>query len=452
MSEKQSESHEPGHEPGHELGHAPDAGAETQATAASAEEAKPRAGVSRRALLTGTGLGVVGGALAGGGITWATTNQDGKDTIELHDSVPFYGQAHPAGVQTPPQRYLMFMTFNVKTTSRQQLQTLLARWTAAAGLLQKGDAVGSVEPTSEQGVPKDTGEAYGLAPASLTVTIGLGPSLFAPGRFGLENKRPSLLADLPALPSDNFDPALTGGDLSVQACADDPQVVYHAVRNLARIGRGLVETHWTQMGFGRASAGPGQQTPRNLMGFKDGTRNITTDDDYEKFVWSDGDGQDWFAGGTYQVVRKIHMSIETWDADRIGDQQTIFGRTKGEGAPLTGSKEFDDPDFAATDDHGERIIDVTSHIALAAHENNDGVKVLRRSYNYTDGLNPHAQLDAGLVFITYQNDPEHFARLQRRLGASDLLNEYISHIGSGIFAIPPSPKEGRYIGQELFEG
>lgn len=420
------------------------------ASAADATTGRHRPRFSRRALLTGTGLGVLGGALAGGGATWAATHPAG-DSVDLGTQIPFYGQQHPVGIATPPQRYAMYMTFNLTTSSVKDLQTLLARWSAAASLMQRGDPVGSVEPDSENGLPKDTGEAYGLDPASLTITFGLGPAIFAENRFGLERFRPALLADLPTLPSDNLDPALVGGDLSVQACADDPQVAYHAVRNLARMGRSQVSVHWTQMGFGRASAGTGQETPRNLMGFKDGTRNVSTPEQFDEFVWVNGGDQSWLEGGTYQVVRKIRMNLETWDADRIGDQETIFGRTKAEGAPLTGSKEFDTPDFQMTDESGDRVIDPTAHIALAAYENNGGIRILRRPYNYTDGLNEHAQLDAGLLFLTYQNDPGHFAALQRRLGASDLLNEYISHIGTGVFAVPPSPAEGRYIAQELFE-
>jgi deferrochelatase/peroxidase EfeB len=155
-------------------------------------------------------------------------------------------------------------------------------------------------------------------------------------------------------------------------------------------------------------------------------------------------------GGTYQVVRKIRTLLETWDTDRVGDQQKIFGRHKQEGSPLTGSAEFDTPDFAARDGSGGPVIDPLSHVALAARENNDGIMIRRRSYNYTDGLDADGELNAGLLFISYQNDPQHFIRLQNRLGAHDLLNEYIRHIGSAIFAIPPAPEEGHYVGQPLF--
>ena len=177
---------------------------------------------------------------------------------------------------------------------------------------------------------------------------------------------------------------------------------------------------------------------------------FATDEDYDKFVWISGSDQPWMNGGTYQVVRKIRTLVETWDTDRVGNQQQIFGRRKETGAPLTGTHETDTPDFAAHDAAGSPVIDPRSHIALAAHENNGGVMIKRRSYNYTDGLDPAGQLNAGLLFLSYQNNPNHFITIQNRIGAYDLLNEYVRHIGSAIFAIPPAPEQGRYLAQPLF--
>jgi deferrochelatase/peroxidase EfeB len=425
-----------------------------------AEAPGDMAAVSRRRMLggavaaglTGAAVGAAGGGYAG----YATaarrhgSDSDGHDTVDLRHSYRFYGQTHQGGIATSPQRYAMFMSFALaEAAARNDLQALLARWSAAASVLQQGMPVGTVQPPREVQPPTDTGEAYGLSPASLTVTIGLGPSLFG-DRFGLAARRPKAFSELPALNGDNLDPRLHGGDVSVQACADDPQVCYHAVRNLTRLGRNIVAPFWAALGFGRASAGPGQHTPRNLLGFKDGTRNVSTDAEYDRFVWVHDSDQPWMNGGTYQVVRKIRMLLETWDTDRIGDQQKIFGRTKEEGAPLTGKSEFDPPDFNAKGTNGEPLIDPLSHVGLAARENNNGIMIRRRSYNYTDGLDPTGQLNAGLLFVSYQNDPQNFIVLQNRLGANDLLNEYIRHIGSAIFAVPPAPGEGHYIGQALF--
>jgi deferrochelatase/peroxidase EfeB len=200
------------------------------------------AAVSRRRMLggavlaglTGTAVGAVGGGFAGYA-TAATHRSDDDDTVDLRRSYPFYGQVHQGGIATLPQRYAVFMSFSLAAgAGRGDLQALLARWSAAAAILQLGKPVGTVQPQVDVQPPTDTGEAYGLSPASLTVTIGLGPSLFG-DRFGLAARRPAVFTDLPPLNGDNLDPRLHGGDLSVQACADDPQVCYHAVRNLARL-------------------------------------------------------------------------------------------------------------------------------------------------------------------------------------------------------------------------
>lgn len=418
----------------------------------------PSSGLPRRRLFQGAAGGLAAGAMVGLGAGWGAGSaaavspaDNDRDTVDLSNQHPFYNEPEPAGIKTPQQRYAVYMTFDLATGAlRSDLQVLLARWTAAIAQLMKGAPIGQVDSVRPGAIGQDTGEASGLDPASLTVTVGIGPGIFDE-RFGLSTKRPAALKDLPALPSDNLVSASSGGDLSLQACADDPQVAYHAVRNLARMVRGTATTRWAVLGFGRASAGKGQETPRNLLGFKDGTRNVKADKEFDDFVWVDDPAeQQWLRGGSYQVVRKISMNIETWDADPINDQQSIFGRTKNVGAPLTGHGEFDTPNFHKKAGAGGSIIAADSHVALAAHENNGGIKLMRRGYNYTEGINGFGQLDAGLLFIAYMNDPQHFITLQAKLGASDRLNEYISHVGSGLFAVPAAPTTGHYIGEQLF--
>jgi deferrochelatase/peroxidase EfeB len=303
--------------------------------------------------------------------------------------------------------------------------------------------------------PADTGEAYGTSPANLTITVGFGPSLFD-DRFGLAGKRPGALADLPRLPPENLDPARTGGDLCVQACSDDPIAAFHAIRNLARRGRGTVVMRWSQLGFGKATSnGADQATPRNLMGFKDGTRNIDGADRalMNAHVWVGAEtDQPWMRDGSYLVVRHIRMHIEGWDRDFLADQQNVFGRSKYTGAPLTGTREHDTPDFAAKGADGEPVIPMDAHIRLAAPENTGGIRILRRGYSFTDGmLADSGELDAGLFFMAFQKDPRaQFVPLQRKLGQSDALNEYIQHVGSGLFACPPGLRAaGDYWGSAL---
>lgn len=419
------------------------------------DDTPPERGLSRRALLLSAAAGgLVAGGVGGGAIGAAAASahvaEPVGDVVDLGAQHAFYGTAEQTGITTPVQRHSVFMTFDYTGTGAGDLQVLLARWSAAIAQLMQGKTVGEVEPARVDAIGKDTGEALDLEPASLTVTVGLGPGLFG-DKTGLAARKPPLLREL-QLPDTTIKPEFAGGDLSVQACADDPQVAYHAVRALARMGKetGSAATRWTVLGFGRTAAGKGQSTPRNLMGYKDGTRNIFEADDLDAFVWT-ADGPEWTRHGTYQVVRKIQMHIENWDTDRVSDQNTVFGRHKVSGAPLTGTKEFDTPDFSARDASGQPVIPATAHIRLAAHENNDGVKILRRGFNYTDGINQFGFLDGGLLFVSYQNDPAHFERLQSRLNTSDALNEYITHIGSGIFFVPPAPREGSYIAAGLFE-
>lgn len=401
--------------------------------------------VHRRGFLLSAALGGIGAAAP-----HAATAADVEDKVDLTQQYKFYGNAEQAGIRTAPQRHIFFMTFDLTSTRRRDLQVLLARWSAAIAQLVKGETIGQVEPDRAEASGLDTGEALNLGPASLTVTVGLGPKVFT-DTYGLAAQKPALLRELRQLPSDAFRPGLTGGDLSLQACADDPQVAYHAIRDLARIAKvtGTAATRWAVLGFGRASAGKGQSTPRNLLGFRDGTRNIKEDADFEKFVWVK-DAPDWQRNGSYQVARKIQMRIENWDTNRVSHQNDVFGRHKMSGAPLTGTAEFDTPDFQKTKADGTLLIPDTAHIRLAAFENNDGIRILRRSYNYTEGINQYGFLDAGLLFISYQNDPAHFETLQTKLGAADALNEYITHLGSAVFFVPPAPPEGSYLAEGMF--
>jgi deferrochelatase/peroxidase EfeB len=306
--------------------------------------------------------------------------------------------------------------------------------------------------------PADTGEATGLDPAHLTITFGLGSGVFerdGVDRFGLRSRRPAALADLPPFRGDELDPGRSGGDVCVQACSNDPQVAYHAVRNLTRMARGKAVLRWTQEGFGRTSSTtPDQVTPRNLMGFKDGTNNIKTGrNDFDSHVWvTKGDGPDWMVDGTYLVVRRIRMHIEVWDRSSLQDQEQTIGRTKFEGAPMGAAAEHDAVDLGARGDDGEPVIPADSHIRLANQEAN-AIFLLRRGYSFTDGIDPQTgQLDAGLFFLAFQRDPRtQFVPLQQTLATQDALNEYIQHVGSAVFAVPPGvPNSGQSIGATLF--
>jgi deferrochelatase/peroxidase EfeB len=402
-------------------------------------------------------LGAAAGAglVAGGGAAgFAVAGGRGGDAGGDAGTVPFYG-AHQAGITTAQQDRLAFAAFDITTRDVRQLAATLGQWSAAAARMTAGQLVG---PTMENphAPPVDTGEALGLPPSRLTVTVGFGASLFD-DRFGLAAKRPAALAPLPPLPGDVLDPRRSGGDLCVQACADDPQVAFHAVRNLARIARGCCALRWTQLGFGRTSSTTSaEQTPRNLLGFKDGTNNIKAEDTaaLAEHVWVGSEtDQAWLRGGSYLVTRRIRMEIESWDADYAADQQNVIGRFKNSGAPLTGEHEFDPVNLNARDHAGSLVIPGNAHIRLASPVSNGGIRILRRGYSYTDGIDPAtSELDAGLFFIAFVRDAHRqFVPLQTRLGANDALNEYIRHTGSALFACPPGLRQvGDWFARELF--
>ncbi len=230
----------------------------------------------------------------------------------------------------------------------------------------------------------------------------------------------------------------------------------HAVRNLARVGFGVVAVRWSQLGFGRTSStSTTQATPRNLFGFKDGTRNIKAEDPaaLSEFVWVDPqDDQAWMAGGSYLVARRIRMLIEPWDRTTLHEQERVFGRTKGTGAPLGRKDEFDDLQLGAKGAGGKLVIDKDAHVRLASAEELNGIQILRRGYNFTDGTDGFGHLDAGLFFIAYCRDPQkQFVPMQQNLARNDALNEYIKHVGSAVFAVPPGVGDGDYWGSTLFE-
>ncbi|MGW0789641.1 iron uptake transporter deferrochelatase/peroxidase subunit [Streptomyces sp. NPDC002911] len=394
---------------------------------------------SRRALLGWGGAGLALGAVAAGGAVAAVGSGEGTEpTSDSGAAVPFHG-VHQAGIATAVQDRLHFASFDVTTKDRAELVALLKEWTRAAERMTAGRAVGEgAYGGLAEAPPDDTGEALGLRPSRLTLTLGFGPSLFARDRFGVEDRRPEALVDLPKFPGDNLDAARSGGDLCVQACADDPQVAVHAIRNLARIGMGRTAIRWSQLGFGKTSSTtPGAQTPRNMMGFKDGTRNISGTDDaaLKKHVWAGRTGDaGWMAGGSYLVARRIRMHIETWDRAPLQEQEDIFGRDKGEGAPVGKAKERDEPFLKA--------MLPTAHVRLAHPDTNGGATILRRGYSFTDGTDGLGRLDAGLFFLAYQRDVRTgFIPVQRSLAASDALNEYIQHVGSAVFAVPPGVRD-----------
>jgi deferrochelatase/peroxidase EfeB len=406
--------------------------------------------VSRRRFLGSLGAAGAGIALTTGTVGFGNASHE----VEAAPAIVLFEGTHQAGIGTPAQERMFTAAFDLTTNRPDDVLAMLKNWTKAARRMCAGEPAGPVSG-SPYLPPADTGEAIGLSAANLTVTVGFGPGFF--DKVGLQGARPAALIDLPTFAGDELDPDRSGGDVIVQACADDAQVTFHAIHNLARIARGVAVIRWSQLGFGRTSStSRTQETPRNLMGFKDGTNNIKTEDDdlMREHVWVGSDDQPaWMRDGTYMVARRIRMLIEVWDRSSLADQEQTFGRDKVTGAPLGQSGEFTTVDLDARDAQGDPVIPERAHIRLASHTTLNGIRILRRGYSFADGMDIHTgQLDTGLFFICFQRDPaSQFVPLQRNL-ARDNLNEYIKHTGSGIYAIPPGVQPGGYWGQTLFEG
>lgn len=374
------------------------------------------AAVSRRALLTGTVVGA--GAVAG---TAAAAARLERPTPEAALGVDFHG-AHQAGIVSPPLPYLSLAGFDVLVRGRAALAGLLRTWTRVAEQLTGAPPVPVASAAGARpGAPR-------AGSTALTLTFGFGSSLFAAGRFGIAGRRPAALTPLPSFPSDAIDPAASNGDLCVQACAGDPTTAHYAVRTLLNAARPAVALRWRQTGFRTED---GTADPRGLFDFRDGTVNLDVHDRRQtaEQLWV-GDGPAWLHGGSYLVMRRIRLLLDTWDRTDQPEQEAIIGRER---------------------DSNRRIVpDAGSHASLASPRNNGGARLLRRSYSYDAGADPNGLLDAGLIFLCFQRDPwRQFVAVQRRLSAHDRLNGFSQHLTSGLFACPPGIAPGSYLGAEL---
>jgi deferrochelatase/peroxidase EfeB len=390
---------------------------------------------------------------------------------------PFWGE-HQGGILTwPIQHQNYFATFDLVTTNREEVVKLLKAWTAAAARMTAGETAQPLEEGLKLAVPPvlqgetleapdsgpvaaDTGEAIGMSPSRLTITFGFGPTLFVKDgkdRFGLASRRPEALVDMPKFVGDQLAEGRTGGDISVQACAEDAQVAFHAVRQLARIAEGVAQLRWVQTGF-RPNTGS-----RHLLGFSvEGMENPSVEDPkvMAKAVWSGSDGPEWMRGGSYVVARRMRFALEHWDHMPTKYQEKAVGGGKYSGNPMMNPHHPPPGDAGAAGDMDDQAESAPSHLDIVAPH---AATMFRRSYSYIDGLNftterwpPWRQgleYDAGMFFICYQRDPRTgFIKLFDMIAKRDFrLNQFWTHEGSGLFACPPGVEKGGYIGQGLFE-
>ena len=408
--------------------------------------------LGRRSFISGIiGAGVAAPIAAGVGAGPAFAAGPGEAqgaTTSVKRSFPFEGE-HQQGILTPAQSAATFVSFDVTAAGRSQLEELLRTITERARFLTKGGApatVGITAPPSDSGVLGPTVEADGL-----TVTVSIGSSLFD-DRYGLAAKRPVRLRQMEDFANDALDRATCDGDLLLQICANHSDTVTHALRDIARATRGGMQVRWMRDGFVSPPRPSG--TPRNLMGFKDGTANPDVADSKEmsELVWAATDGSEpaWTAGGSYHVVRVIRMLVEFWDRVNLREQEGMIGRSRDVGAPLTGKREFDEPDYAS--DPQADSIQFGAHIRLANPRTPQSAssRMLRRGYNYKSGVDVNGNLDMGLIFATFNQDLERqFVTVQKRL-ADEALSDYISPVGGGyFFALPGARTTKDWLGSSL---
>ena len=370
-----------------------------------------------------------------------TSPKDALALEEANQAIPFYGKRQ-SGITTPIQRQVYFAVLDLATEDLETIRGIFKSWTAYIARMMQGELVEAYKSNTML-PPTDTGEAVGMGTERLTITVGVSPSFL--DKLKLSSKKLPELEDLPKFARDQLQEDFTGGDICIQACAEDAQVAFHAVRNLLRKGREHLTLKWSQTGY--AAITSQGSTPRNLFGFKDGTANVTSQDDFDRVIWCDQDN--WMKNGTYLIVRRVQMHLETWDRTSLKEQENTFGRHRDSGAPLGAVDEFDPVDLELKDDKGNLVIPEDCHVRLAKEV---GEEIYRRAFSYSNGIDPRTgQFDAGLLFISFQKDPQQFIKVQKNLGTKDKLNEYITHVGSGLFAILPGVEEGGYLGQSLFE-
>ncbi|NLE98028.1 MAG: Dyp-type peroxidase [Propionibacterium sp.] len=384
--------------------------------------------VSRRGLF-GAGAGAVAGVGLAASMGLSRPAASAATPVASGQTHSPYGD-HQPGIITPTPAAGQLIAFDLLPgTDRAALGRLMRVWSTDIVTLTEGrPAAGDTLPDMAQpGV-------------SMTVLVGLGPGVFE--LDGLQAKLPAGFQEIPPMQHDRLTDDYSGGDLLLWISADDFTSIAYAARRLIHDAEPWAALRWAQQGSWRGIGGDGEPaTGRNLFGQIDGTAN-PKGAELDEALWST---DDWLAGGTQLVIRRIEMDLPEWDSLIRHQQEVSIGRDLAHGAPLTGGDEHAEMDLEATAD-GELVIPLDAHARLAHPSQNRGRTMFRRSLNYDDTTS------VGLIFGAFQaNIAKQFIPVQRALDDFDALNEWTAAVGSAVFVIPPGMHEGEYLAQPLLD-
>lgn len=422
----------------------------------------PTTTTSRRGFLGGMGLvaacpfaGLTGRANAESAPEGHVTDAPILNMAAPGDRVDWRG-VHQAGIVNPRPANGMIASFDVIADTPADLEDLLRRLTERIAFLTTGGTPPALDPRLP---PADSGiVGPEIRPNALTVTVSLGASLFD-GRDWLAPLKPLRLSRMTRFPNDALDAEICHGDLSLQICANTQDTTLHALRDIIKNLPDRLVMNWMQEGnVPVIPPGPDglAESARNFLGFRDGSANPDAADSelMDRLIWVRAQQGEplWATGGSYQLVRIIRNFVERWDRTPLAEQELIMGRVRDSGAPLDAPRasEFRVPDYATDADGAMTPLD--SHIRLAnprTPQTEDSI-ILRRPFNYSNGVTKAGQLDQGLLFICYQADLEKgFIAVQRRLDGEPL-EEYIKPVGGGyFFTLPGARDAGEFLGSTL---
>ncbi len=212
--------------------------------------------LSRRQFLGTAGAAAIAAIVARGGARCILRRRRRSAPSTVDAAVPFHG-AHQAGIVTPAQDRLLFASFDVITDDRDELVAACSQeWTRGVAPHDHRSAdrhrqhrPGRAARRHRRGRRPRSGVAH----AHVRVRrVAVRPRRRPVPHRGAQAR--GARRRCPRSRATRSIPTRSDGDLAVQACANDPTVAFHAIRNLTRIGRGVVALRWSQSGFGRTSS------------------------------------------------------------------------------------------------------------------------------------------------------------------------------------------------------